>query len=216
MTFRQRNCLLLGGSVSVFDGLCAQSWNRLTGRGLSFVDIPQAPPFRRLEPAGQTSTATVAPVGLDAPFPHAGARRARKETMLTDDPSAYRHVKHALPIFGAASKLAARASVAAAREGKPQEQRRHFMRTPLVADESAVRRVAADLDLEVERHSIDMAFAGVQAELDRRRTGRSLRLHRHRRSADRTDRAEPCRAPLPAPTDCGRGEAPAASGLLTR
>ncbi len=78
-------------------------------------------------------------------------------------------VQHELPIFGPPSELAARASVAAARQGKQQELRRRFMRTPMVAEEPSVRRVAETLDLDVEQLLIDMSSAGVQAELDRTR-----------------------------------------------
>ena len=89
--------------------------------------------------------------------------------LLAEDPAAFRLVQHELPIFGPPSELAARASVAAARQGKQQELRRRFMRTPMVAEEASVRRVAETLDLDVERLLIDMSSAGVQAELDRTR-----------------------------------------------
>ena len=43
------------------------------------------------------------------------------------------------------------------------------MRTPLVAEESSVLRVAADIGLDVNRLARDMASPVVQAELDRTR-----------------------------------------------
>ena len=70
---------------------------------------------------------------------------------------------------GLRSELAARASVAAARQGKQQELRRRFMRTPLVAEEASVLRVAADIGLDVDRLARDMASPEVQADLDRTR-----------------------------------------------
>ena len=210
MTIRRRDLFVVGGIIALIYGLRALPWDRLGGRGLSYVDIESVPPFRRLELAAQTSTANIALVGLDGPLPDAGARRARMETMRTDpcpalfgksafdpvvpiayfsefrcpfcralerdlqtllakDPAAYRLVQHELPIFGPPSELAARASVAAARQGKQQELRRRFMRTPMVAEEASVRRVAETLDLDVEQLLIDMSSAGVQAELDRTR-----------------------------------------------
>ncbi len=210
MTIRRRDLFVVGGIIALIYGLRALPWDRLGGRGLSYVDIEGVPPFRRLELAGQTSTANIALVGLDGPLPDAGARRARMETLRTDpcpalfgnsasnsevpiayfsefrcpfcralerdlesllaeDPTAFRLVQHELPIFGPPSELAARASVAAARQGKQQELRRRFMRTPMVAEEASVRRVAETLDLDVEQLLIDMSSAGVQAELDRTR-----------------------------------------------
>jgi len=210
VTIRRRDLFGVGVIIAVIYGLRALPWDRLGGRGLSYVDVEGVPPFRRLELAAQTSTANIALVGLDGPLPDAGARRARMETLRTDPcpalfgssasksevpiayfsefrcpfcralerdlesllaegPTAFRLVQHELPIFGPPSELAARASVAAARQGKQQELRRRFMRTPMVAEEASVRRVAETLDLDVEQLLIDMSSAGVQAELDRTR-----------------------------------------------
>lgn len=55
----------MGGIIALIYGLRALPWDRLGGRGLSYVDIEGVPPFRRLELAGQTSTANIALVGLD-------------------------------------------------------------------------------------------------------------------------------------------------------
>lgn len=212
MTVRRRDVLILGGIVTAIYGLRALPWEGLTGRSLSYVEIEDVPPFRRLKSMGQTSTATasVALIGLDAPSDDAEARHARVEAMraaacpalfgtdlptdvvpiayfsefrcpfcralekdldklLADDPAVYRLGQHELPIFGPASELAARASVAAARQGRQQDLRHRFMRTPLVAEESSVLRVASDLGLDVEQLAKDMASPEVQAELDQTR-----------------------------------------------
>lgn len=91
------------------------------------------------------------------------------DTLLAEYPTSFRVVQHELPIFGPGSELAARASVAAARQGKQQELRRRFMRTPIVAEIPSVMRVAAYVGLDVERLARDMASPDVQAELDRTR-----------------------------------------------
>ena len=83
MTIRRRDLFVMGGIIALIYGLRALPWDRLGGRGLSYVDIEGVPPFRRLELAGQTSTANIALVGLDGPLPDAGARRARMETLRT-------------------------------------------------------------------------------------------------------------------------------------
>ena len=210
MTIRRRDVFVLGGIVTAIYGLRALPWEQLTGRGLTYVEIEDVPPFRRLKSEGQTSSASVALIGLDGPSDDAEARHARMEAMradpcpalfgtdlptgvvpiayfsefrcpfcraleqdldklLADDPAAYRMVQHELPIFGPASELAARASVAAARQGRQQDLRRRFMRTPLVANESSILRVASDLGLNVEQLAIDMASPEIQAELDQTR-----------------------------------------------
>lgn len=89
------------------------------------------------------------------------------DTLVTEYPGSFRLVQHELPIFGPPSELAARASVAAARQGKQQELRRRFMRTPLIAEEASVLRVAADVGLDGDRLIRDMASPEVQADLDR-------------------------------------------------
>ena len=60
-------------------------------------------------------------------------------------------------------------SVAAAKQGKQPELRRRFMRTPLVAEEASVLRVAADIGLDVDLLAKDMASAEVKEELNRTR-----------------------------------------------
>ncbi|PZR00217.1 MAG: hypothetical protein DI533_06385 [Cereibacter sphaeroides] len=91
------------------------------------------------------------------------------DTLMMEYPGSFRLVQHELPIFGPTSELAARASVAAARQGRQQELRRRFMRTSLVAEQASVMRVAANLGLDTDRLARDMASPEVQAELDQTR-----------------------------------------------
>ncbi len=210
MTVSRRDLLVIGGSVALIYGLRALPWDRFPGRDPRFVDLPDLPPFRRLEEQGQTSGAPAIFVGIDAQPADAEARRARAVTVRADlcaalfgpapppgivpiayfseflcpycralerdldrlfaeDAASFRLIQHELPIFGPASELAARASVAAARQGKQQELRRRFMRTSLVADPASILRVAADIGLDVDQLARDMASTDLQAELDRTR-----------------------------------------------
>jgi len=91
------------------------------------------------------------------------------DRLLAEDPATFRLIQHELPIFGPASELAARASVAAARQGRQQDLRRRFMRTPLFPNEASIQRVATEIDLDGEQLIRDMASPAVQAELDRSR-----------------------------------------------
>lgn len=113
----------------------------------------------------------VVPVAYFSEFrcPFCRALERDLDTLFAENPTTLRLVQHELPIFGPPSELAARASVAAARQGKQQELRRRFMRTPLVAEDASVMRVAADVGLDPERLARDKASPEVQAELDRTR-----------------------------------------------
>lgn len=113
----------------------------------------------------------VVPIAYFAEFrcPYCRALERDLDTLVAEYPTSFRLVQHELPIFGPPSELAARASVAAARQGKQQELRRRFMLTPLVAEEASVFRVAADIGLDVDRLARDMASPDVQADLDRTR-----------------------------------------------
>lgn len=91
------------------------------------------------------------------------------DAILAANPDTLRLVQHELPIFGPPSELAARASVAAARQGLQQPLRQRFMRTSLVADEGSVLAVAAAAGLDTVRLARDMTSTEVQAELDRTR-----------------------------------------------
>lgn len=120
---------------------------------------------------GTHVTPGVVPIAYFSEFrcPYCRALERDLDTLLVEFPASFRLVQHELPIFGPASELAARASVAAAKQGKQPELRRRFMRTPLVAEEASVLRVAADIGLDVDRLAKDMASAEVQEELDRTR-----------------------------------------------
>lgn len=111
------------------------------------------------------------PIAYFAEFycPYCRALERDLDTLLAENPGSFRLVQHELPIFGPPSELSARASVAAARQGKQPELRRRFMRTPLVADEASVLRVAAGIGLDVDRLAREMASPEVQADLDRTR-----------------------------------------------
>lgn len=113
----------------------------------------------------------VVPIAYFSEFrcPYCRALERDLERMLEEDPATFRLIQHELPIFGPTSELAARASVAASRQGKQQELRRRFMRTPLVADDASIMRIAADLGLDHDQLLRDMASSEVQAELDRTR-----------------------------------------------
>jgi len=120
---------------------------------------------------GNSGSEGVVPIAYFSEFrcPYCRALERDLDTLMADYPASFRLVQHELPIFGPASELAARASVAAAKQGKQPELRRRFMRTPLVAEEASVLRVAADIGLDVDRLAKDMASAEVQEELDRTR-----------------------------------------------
>lgn len=113
----------------------------------------------------------VVPIAYFSEFrcPYCRALERDLDSLIAEYPASFRLVQHELPIFGPPSELAARASVAAARQGKQQELRRRFMRTPLVAEEASVLRVAADIGIDVDRLARDMASPDVQADLDRTR-----------------------------------------------
>ena len=129
------------------------------------AQTPAPPLFGTDLPSG------VVPIAYFSEFrcPFCRALEQDLDKLLADDQAAYRLVQHELPIYGPASELAARASVAAARQGKQQDLRRRFMRTPLVANQSSILRVASDLGLDVEQLATDMASPEVQAELDQTR-----------------------------------------------
>jgi predicted DsbA family dithiol-disulfide isomerase len=91
------------------------------------------------------------------------------DTILREGAGSLRLVQHELPIFGPSSELAARASVAAARQGLQQPLRRRFMRSALVADEASILAVAAGIGIDPDRLLKDMTSGSVQDDLDRTR-----------------------------------------------
>ncbi|TGD41305.1 hypothetical protein EEB11_19110 [Pseudotabrizicola sediminis] len=115
----------------------------------------------------------VVPIAYFSEFrcPYCRALEKDLDRLLAERPGAFRIVQHELPIFGPPSVLAARASVAAARQGMQQELRQRFMRTPLVADEVSVYRVASSIGIDTNRLARDIGSPDVQEELD---TSRAL------------------------------------------
>lgn len=113
----------------------------------------------------------IVPIAYFSEFrcPYCRALERDLKRLLAEDPASFRLNQHELPIFGPASELAARASIAASRQGKQQDLRSRFMRTPLAADENSILRVAADLGLDQQQLLRDMASPGIQTELDQTR-----------------------------------------------
>lgn len=120
---------------------------------------------------GRDGPAGVVPIAYFSEFrcPYCRALERDLDELFDEFPGAFRLVQHELPIFGPPSEMAARASVAAARQGKQQDLRLRFMRTPLVAEKASVLRVAGDLGLDPNQLARDMASPEVQADLDNSR-----------------------------------------------
>lgn len=120
---------------------------------------------------GSPVPAGTVPIAYFSEFqcPYCRALERDLDALLEDESGSIRLSQHELPIFGPASELAARASVAAARQGRQQELRRRFMRMPLIADARSIRKVAGDVGLDADQLTRDMASPEVQAELDRTR-----------------------------------------------
>lgn len=139
------------------------------GRRRALADAVRASPCPAL--FGPGGAPGVVPIAYFSEFrcPYCRALERDLDRLLAEFPGSFRLVQHELPIFGPPSELAARASVAAARQGRQQELRRRFMRTPLVAEAASVLRVAADIGLDVDRLARDMASPEVQADLDQTR-----------------------------------------------
>jgi len=120
---------------------------------------------------GTNLSAGVVPIAYFSEFlcPYCRALERDLDEILAEESGTVQLVQHELPIFGPASELAARASVAAARQGLQQPLRQRFMRTSLVADQRSVLAVAAGVGIDSARLARDMNSAEVQAELDRTR-----------------------------------------------
>jgi len=120
---------------------------------------------------GTNLSVGVVPIAYFSEFrcPNCRALERDLDEILAEGSDTVQLVQHELPIFGPASELAARASVAAAQQGLQQPLRQRFMRTSLVADQRSVLAVAADVGLDSARLARDMNSAEVQAELDRTR-----------------------------------------------
>lgn len=120
---------------------------------------------------GDMPPAGVVPVAYFSEFrcPYCRALERDLDAILAADPAGLRLVQHELPIFGPASELAARASVAAARQGLQQPLRSALTGAPLAADPASIAAVAASVGLDPDRLARDMESADVQAELERTR-----------------------------------------------
>jgi protein-disulfide isomerase len=163
-----------------FRRLAIQGQTSGIGAALVGLDLPADDPDGRRARAdalradpcsalfGNEKHVGVVPIAYFSEFrcPYCRALEQDLDKLLADDPGSFRIVQHELPIFGPPSELAARASIAAARQGMQQDLRRRFMRTPVVAEEASVLRVAAGLGLDTDRLTRDMAPPEVQAELD--------------------------------------------------
>lgn len=120
---------------------------------------------------GSVPDPAVTPIAYFSEFRCSYCRALEKElaTVLESNPGTIRLVQHELPIFGPPSEFAARASVAAARQGLQQELRRRLMRSPLVPNPALISRLATEVGLDAPRLLSDMSKPDVQAELDQTR-----------------------------------------------
>lgn len=98
-----------------------------------------------------------------------------RETMAAD--SKLRVVYKELPILGPNSLFAARAALAAHRQGRYVAFHDALMQVKGVADEATVLRIAAELGLDVERLKADMADPAIQSAIERNlKLAEALRL----------------------------------------
>ena len=120
---------------------------------------------------GTAISQDVVPIAYFSEFrcPYCRALERDLDDIMATDPDTIRIIQHELPIFGPSSELAARASVAAARQGLQQPLRQRFMRTPFLADQRAVLAIGASVGLDTDKLVKDMNSPEVQAELDRTR-----------------------------------------------
>lgn len=91
------------------------------------------------------------------------------DDLLAANPDTLRLVQHELPIFGPSSELAARASIAAERQGKRRILHQRLLQTAVVVDERSVLTIAASVGLDADRLAHDMRAPDVQVELDQSR-----------------------------------------------
>ena len=101
--------------------------------------------------------------------PYCRALERDLQPLLAADPDGLRLVVHEWPIYGPESEFAARAFLAAARQGGQDEMRRRLMRSQVVADRAAIRRAAQDLGLDPDRLVADMSSPDADAALMRSR-----------------------------------------------
>jgi protein-disulfide isomerase len=91
-----------------------------------------------------------------------------------EDSDPVRITWHELPLLGPASRRAARASLAARRQGAYQVFHDRLMGTPIVPNDAYLRRIATDAGIDGDRLLDDMASDAVTDQLAR--TARLARL----------------------------------------
>jgi protein-disulfide isomerase len=199
---RRRTALALlgiGAAVLVLPPLV----RRLRAPALAFEPLPGVPGFRRVA-GGDVSGGDPAMIGLDealqdtppqdicadlfaagTPADHvpiayfSDARcvfcRALSPMLHEiEDSDPVRITWHELPLLGPASRRAARASLAARRQGAYQVFHDRLMGTPIVPNDAYLRRIATDAGIDGDRLLDDMASDAVTDQLAR--TARLARL----------------------------------------
>ncbi len=86
---------------------------------------------------------------------------------LTEADGNIRYVLKELPIFGQPSRFAAKAALAAGKQGKYSELHFALMTSGVQIDEAATLAIAASIGLDVERLKDDMLDPSLDAELER-------------------------------------------------
>jgi protein-disulfide isomerase len=94
-------------------------------------------------------------------------RRMTKDIFeLVEDDGNIRYVLKELPIFGEASRFAAKAALAAARQGRYGDYHYALMTADQKIDEAAALAIAAKIGLDVTQLKVDMLDPALDAELD--------------------------------------------------
>lgn len=120
---------------------------------------------------GAAAGGTALPIAYFREFrcPYCRALERDLAPVLAEDPGGLTLVQHEWPVFGAESELAARAFLAAARQGAQQKLSQRLMQRPVVADPQSIRRAAEAIGLDAKRLMADMAAPGIDAQLARSR-----------------------------------------------
>lgn len=94
-------------------------------------------------------------------------RRMTKDIFaLVEQDGEIRYVMKELPIFGQGSRFAAKAALAAARQGKYGEYHFALMTADQQIDEAAAMAIAAKVGLDMAQLKVDMLDPAIDAELD--------------------------------------------------
>jgi protein-disulfide isomerase len=94
-------------------------------------------------------------------------RRMTKDIFeLVEDDGNIRYVLKELPIFGEGSRFAAKAALAAARQGRYGDYHYALMTADQKIDEAAAMAIAAKVGLDVAQLKVDMLDPALDAELD--------------------------------------------------